>query len=163
MVLNDNVGFLLASIFTPQIAKSATKNQAGFVDQSGTPRTLRIYSPHLDGFGFNGGLKAQTQVGQGTTPPTRTDLTIQTPFTNAPESGLVDSAGAGYNAGLGKIQVPTQITPLGGGGTIQEVVSVNTMTIANNQTRTFLFTRKLVSSTNFSIGQTLNIDWEFTI
>jgi len=162
MVVMNNLGLLLAGIFATPVT---TKIIAGFFTISNAPFSLRIYgtdaTPNKN-FTENGGSFAQ--VGEGSTPASRSDFNIQTPFANGGiEDNQKSTNGFGYNSGLGKITIATQIAPTVGTGTITEVVKINTLKTETGAIEQFLWLRAVISGKFFAIGQSIDLSHEVTI
>ena len=160
MVSLDNFGIFLAGHFrtlTGGATDVTLKNIAG-VD-----RSVRIYGTNSQTC-YNdlndGTVNDRAQVGKGLTPATRQDVSIESPFILAPESNEILSIIAGYNSGLGKIEISTVITPTGGSGAVSEVVKISSIIqLATANPESFAFFRDNVSPVaNFIIGETININ-----
>jgi len=164
MVVNDNLAKMMAEIVIPLVTGTFTKNVSGFIDVNGNDRTLTIWAPNTS-FTFNSANVSLAQVGKGTTPATRQDRKIETPFTNGGiEDGVVGTQPSGYNSGLGKITVATQIAPTVGAGAISEIVKINNWKANTGLIHAYCLTRDLVSPVvNFIGGQTIDTEHIFLI
>ena len=163
MVLLDNLGIMLAGVFR-QPASGNSPFLAGMVTTGGVAFSLRIYDTNGDPERYNRiSPLNQAQVGSGTTPPTRQDFDIESPFVVAPESNPANSNLFGYDSGLGKINTGTLISNTGSFGTITEVTKV--MRVTNNTgTKVIIIMRDLVSPpVNFISAQSINIEHEVFI
>jgi len=161
--MNDNLGLLIAGIF--RSPTTANKLVSNLKSTSALIFNTRIYSTQADTNRWNfDGVFRQVQVGKGTTPATRQDFNIESPFVVAPESGLNNSINGVYNSGLGKINQATLIAPTGGAGTITEVIKVFRARATVDQTaKTIVMFRDIISSVGFIIGESINIDHEVFI
>ena len=113
MTANDNLGILLAGLFRP--LSTGNKSVFGIINTAGASHEMVVYGDPSANNVFNEAGASRAQVGKGTTPPTRQDRNIESPFTNG---GVEDSAQSsnlfGYNSGLAKITIATQINPTTG-------------------------------------------------
>jgi len=159
----DNLGLLIAGLFrTPTTANKLVSNLKA---TNALVFNTRIYSTQADTnrFNFDGVLRL-VQVGKGTTPVTRQDFNIESPFVVAPESGLNASINGVYNSGLAKINQATLIAPTGGAGTITEVIKTTRARATVDQTgKIIVIFRDIISPVGFIIGESINIDHEVFI
>lgn len=167
MTMLDNFGEFLKGHFT--ILSDGDRNTAFVTTTNGTSRTLKIYGNSASlvwndtqSVGAQGDFG---QVGKGTTPVTRQDINIETPFPDSPENAKQVSLAGGYNSGLGKITVQTNITPTGGSGAVTEFCKINNMAVIETNTFEIIaLTRDLVSpQANFIIGETISASLEILI
>jgi len=152
-LINDNFGELFAAIHGPL---STDRTFSGLNDILGAgPKTIRVWRP-VSGNLWDFGLISFVQVGSGITPPTRSDIDIETAFGSAPESTRVATADGGYNASLGTISVTTNISPTGGVGTVNETNLFWIITDDAGSQRTYLMTRDIISpGVSFVGGQAI--------
>ncbi len=164
-MLVDNFGQFLKGHFT---ILSTGVRTTPIVNLAGVTRTLNIYGNQAT-FVWNDtnavGTKVDSgQVGKGTTPATRSDFKIETPFTNAPESAKQVSLAGGYNSGLGKSTIQTNITPTGGSGSVTEFCKINNMTVDETNTfEPFVLTRDVFPPVAFIMGETISASLEVLI
>lgn len=166
MVTLDNFGIFLAGHFKP--VNNSTQTVI-IKDIAGADLSVRIFGSSSQDCWTDadeGTVSDFTQVGKGTTPATRQDTNIETPFTNSPESAKQACLSAGYNSGLGKITISTVINPTGSSGTITEVVKIQGL-IGVFPSGTFTnftaFFRDIISPVNFISGQAINVSHEVLI
>jgi len=162
----DNFGEFLKGHFT--ILSTAVRTTP-LKNLGGVTRTLRIYGDSSD-FLWNDtnavGAKGDFgQVGKGTTGATRQDVNIETVFPDSPENAKQVSLAGGYNSGLGKITVQTDITPTGGAGAVTEFCKINNMNPQDTNTfEPFTLTRDIISPpASFIIGETISASLEVLI
>lgn len=165
MTINDNFGKLLARLIRSP-STGADSNFIAFFDTGNIIRGLGIYA--LAGnFVFNftsqGAGLSKTRVGDGTTPPTRQDFTIDNGFPDSPESALQSSVTPTFNSGLGKITQATLISPTGGSGTVKEVIKTARWARAIGGGGDFLISRNIVPDKSFVIAESINLDHEVLI
>jgi len=162
MVFTDNFGEIIAHLFQPPSAvQSASFNVEGVL----ATRLIVIYATTGNAGRYNFDAQpTKTQVGKGTTPATRQDIKIETPFPDPPEDTFFANNLAGYNSGLGKITAPASVSPTGGAGAISEMVIVNTVRATNTNIFNCVMTRDNVSPlVNFIVGKTINTALEVLI
>jgi len=163
MVVNDNLGLIIAGIF--QIPTTASK-QIDLVDINGVTKDVRpIGSSTVALMNHSNPALCRGQVGKGTTPATRQDENIENPFTNG---GVEDNPQLmsvfGYNSALGKVTSSVPITPTTGAGAISEVVMTIRLNDNTGNPFDFLITRDIVNPVvNFIIAQTINTELIFNI
>lgn len=137
----------------------------GLVNTAGISKNLRIYAqnglPRL----FNDlGATDQIQIGKGTTPVTRGDFNIENPFTNGGvEDNKISCLTFGYSSPLGKITIPTLISPTFGSGAITEVCHFFTAYDEVSGVFQFMSMHDIVPVSNFIAGQSVNVDYEVLI
>ncbi len=109
----------------------------------------------------SGAVGAKVQIGQGSTPPTRSDFAIDSAFASSPENSLQNVGTASYQVGLSKITIPIQITPTGGSGSIAEAVLFGQwVQQGTNTIQSFALSRDLISPVvGFVNGQSINLDY----
>jgi len=155
----DNFGEILNALHAGQPAPFALV--VNVVDTSGNARQLRFYltsnwqdPPRTDGI--------NTQIGSGTTPPTRSDFNRETPFGTAPENGFITMTNLPiWNSALGQIVTAGSIIA-GGSGTINEIVLTSLINDLSNIQRRILYYRDIISpAQSFIAGQ--NIFVQYTI
>ena len=163
MTTNDNLGNLLAQLIRAPTSVT-TDTPAIFRNTAGNLISFRIVGSNNTTL-FNDDVTVPTvtetrvQIGKGTTPPTRQDFDIESPFTNGGvEDSPVKSNVAGYISALGQINMATQLTPMAGTGTITEVI-----VLKNTRAGTFLWYRNLITPASFILGNTININHEVLI
>jgi len=168
LVVNDNFGIIISALFrTPQAGGIKTVILQNDLAQNKSVNVYDISSGNC--FNDVNVLTVGTalvQVGKGTTPATRQDFNTENVFPDSPEADKNQvTRPAGYNSGLGKITIATQITPTGGVGAITEVnyflkwQEKDTGTI-----QTFMLFRNILGTpVNFIVAQTINVDQEILI
>jgi len=106
-------------------------------------------------------LGSRVQVGKGTTPATRQDFNIENPFSNG---GVEDNRNitgdGGYNNPLGKITIPTLITPVTSSGSISESVLFGTWRSTAGVKNNVFSRDNILPLVNFIVGQSININYE---
>lgn len=143
-------GALLSGNRTTQIVKN----------QSGSNKNLRMWG-NSNMFNVTdvitvGGM---VKIGSGSTPASRSDFTIQTPFGNSPENSLRNTGNAGYNSGLGQVTIPTLISPTGGAGSISEAgLFLRCETIGTGD-QIMMSHDNISPVANFSIGDSINVEY----
>jgi len=163
MVVNDNLGLIIAGIF--QIPTTASK-QINLIEINGITKDIRpIGSSTVALMNHTAGALCRGQVGKGVSIPTRQDENIEVPFTNGGVEDNPQLMGVfGYNSGLGKVNSSVTITPTTGSGTITEVVMTIRLNDNSGNPFDFLITRDLVSPViNFITAQTINLELVFNI
>jgi len=106
-----------------------------------------------------GAIGSEIRIGQGSTPPARTDFSIDTPFVTIPESGFINTASGAYNSGLGNF-IYSALIVAGGSGTISEAGTFFRWQTTSNNTNLFMMARDLISPTvAFVAGQTITVTW----
>ena len=124
---------------------------------------LNVYSgfsnDKFNNFGF-GSVGTQMQIGKGLDPAIRQNFNIQTPFTNAPESGRISTGVGGWISGLGQVQIPIQIVS-GGAGAISETCLYGKWQVTSGGgNETYLLSRDNISPVvNFGVGEIINVDY----
>ncbi len=166
MVMMDNLGLLLAELIRP-VSNGKKQGVTGFKDITGATFSLDLYG-FVSDFTFNdtgnGAGNSQSQVGESATPVTRQDTNIGQAFANGGvEDGRVVNGNAGYNSGLGKIEIPTNFTPTTGSGTIKEACKFMILGRAIGGAGVFMTYRDIVPDTSFIAGKTINIVHELLI
>jgi len=156
--VNDNFGFLFSTFFRP--VSQLDESRTGFKDTSGVSRTLKLISIRTDPLAYNAGLTvSKVQVGKGTSPPTRQDQTIESPFTNGgAEDNPQPTLAYGLQSALGKIVIATLISPTFGSGFITEVAYFMTWRDNTGVDRDFLLFRNVITGVNFISGQGINVE-----
>ena len=159
----DNLGLLLTGIFRPPT--TANGQVDGLKNTSGVVFPTRIYGSDGDNNRWNkSGSLCQVQVGKGSSPVTRQDFKIETPFPDAPESVLNTCVTGVYNSGLGKINQATLISTTGGAGTITEVIKIfRGRSLTDGGDKIVAMFRDIISPVNFIISESINIDHEVLI
>jgi hypothetical protein len=162
-LFNDNFGLLLSKLFRAPTT-GALSNVGGFFDITGAPLVINIYGLASATL-FNEFAGGNVQVGKGTTPATRQDTNIETPFTNGGvEDNPVNAIVGAYNPSLAKVEIPALISPTAGAGAISEVVRTRGMENSVGVGKEMLLTRDNVSPvSNFIAGQAINVNHEVDI
>ena len=159
MVINANLGKLIAGHFKPQGSGASFS----WTDIAGVNHSSTIYGSNLaNKYNRNPNTTSQ-QVGKGITPATNIDTNIEDPFTNSPEQSRVNATPAGYNSGLGKIQVPALISNTGGSGSISEACLYGFYYSAPSDFVVLLARSNVSPVANFISGQNINIEFEVLI
>ncbi len=110
-------------------------------------------------------IGSKVQVGQGLTPASIGDFTIETPFGVAPESNRNNTGIGTYTVGLSQIFVPSAISPTTGSGDISEAG----LAMRWRKPSTGLVTELLITHDNISpvvpflAGNAINIDYTIQI
>lgn len=165
MVMLDNIGLMLAGLFRQpsQGAKSVT----GLKRQSnGTSFGTGIYQTSTNSTNAFVVAVNQTQVGKGNTPVSRSnDFAIETPFGTSPLSAKNNSLSSGYNSGLGKIEIPTLISPTAEIGNVSEIIHVISVrdNLGGSVNVPMTVSRDVITPVGFIIGQSLNVTHEVLI
>ncbi len=150
-LLLDNWGKFLGAILTNQ-------QQTTMIDAGGVARTYWIYSINQDLFNYvnNGAVGTEIFIGEGTTPATRGDFSME-----VSKQGMICGDGA-WQSGLGKITAPANVIS-NFNGNISEVglfgrwfTRIPIITVASSM----LSHDILASSVPVSIGQSVNVDYE---
>lgn len=105
-------------------------------------------------------------LGSGSTPPVMDNFNIETALTSgAPESSIVPTGESSYSFGLGKVTIPTLISPTNGSGTIRESVLFGKWFQGGTNTiQTFALTRDLISpNVNYVATQSIDIEYSIVI
>jgi len=153
-LLNTNWGRFIAAV--------SSSGGVSLFDTGGTPRTCGVYTATASLFTTDlVSIGTLAQVGVGLTPATRSDLILETPFTNGgAEDNGISTGDGGWNSGLGKVDIPTLISPTAGNGAISESVLYGIWADTGNNARTFLISRDNISPVvNFLTGLAINIDY----
>jgi len=155
------MAIILAGIFR---APTTVTKSVIIKDIANVSKTVKVYGTNADSSDFfNFPVGRQAQIGKSSTPVTRQDFNIGSPFTNGGiEDNRANSLSFGYNSGLGKIEIPTQISPTFGAGTIFEVCKFTDFRDNVSNFVCCIF-RDLVSSVSFISAQTININHEVLI
>jgi len=149
------VGHFLTPVLTTQVFRPV-------VDTGGTPRSAPIITPSGDQWSAGG--TAKTQIGSGSTPATDQDIGVETPFGNAPESSPVNSQAPSYILDTGNVNQATQIQPLGGSVSIEEVTKIRPVRVTGGGTHDITISRIIVSPPVVgTVGQTVNLNYEVSI
>ena len=160
MVVNDNFGKLIASIFRPP---STALTLIILTNTDGSTRGIRVYGADANVV-FNLQKSAQVQIGKGSSTPTRQDFVIESPFSSSPENvGKGVTQPQAYNSALGKITIATLISPTGGSGTITETVFTQGWQDTGSNSDRYLIFRDLISGSSFIAGQAINIEYEVLV
>jgi len=161
LVILDNLGIILAGIFR---APTTVTKSVIIKDITDTSKTVKVYGRNDDPSDFfNFTVVRQAQIGKSSTPATRQDVNIGSPFTNGGiEDNRNNSLSFGYNSGLGKIEIPTQIAPTFGSGTIVEVCKFSSYRDSVGIFVCCIF-RDVISNVNFISAQTININHEVLV
>lgn len=158
----DNFGLLLAKIFSTQ----TTANQT-FTGTNSAGAPIAIHSRALTSNVFNlssgGAVGMLLFIGSGSTPPTRQDFSVETPFGTAPESLTFGAGFPVYNSGLGNFKNLGSIIA-GGSGTINESVMFDVMrTVASGLAVLALFRDIISPSVSFIVGQSIALEYTVQI
>lgn len=162
MVTLDNFGIFLAGhLGAPTGGRNVT-----MIDKTGANQTVKVIGTSTNQVWgeVTAGTPTQfIQVGKGTTPVTRQDIAIESPFTTAPESTRFATIPAGYNSGLGKVTFSGTIGATGGSGSVTEVTKESRIKNTGNLLQDFLYFRDIISPASFIIGQAINVSYEVFI
>jgi len=128
---------------------------------TGALQTLRAYSSSsvFNLFGV-GNIGISLIVGSGTTPPVRTDFSLETAFGTAPESGsFVPTTNPIWNSGLGNFKQNGAIIA-GGAGTINESALATNWRDSAGVIRGFILFRDIISpAQSFISGQSIALEY----
>ena len=160
MVFSENFGQILSGHFqTPTLNNQVFRTVK---DTGGVDRTMAIITPSGNHWASSGG--SQAQIGSGSTPATDQDIDIENAFVNAPESSPVGSQAPSYVLGTGSVNQATQIQPLGGAVSIEEVVQQAPSQDSGGTPRQIQFSRVIINPpVNAIAGQTINLNREVQI
>jgi len=159
-LIMNNLGFWLASHF--RNSNNVTTNILGLIDTGSVARSLLLVTSVPSTSQYNNTLTgvggSTTQIGSGSTAPTRFDDNIEVAFGTAPESGLLANSLNVLDVPNGRFDILSSVLA-GGSGTIREAGMI--MFFAEGATdRQFLFSRDLISpNVPFVVAQTINITW----
>jgi len=160
-IINDNFGLLMAGMFRGIV--TATKDVTTFKDTGSVTRSLRIYGP-TDNDLYNDSASAEVQIGEGTTGPTRTDVDVETAFTNGGiEDGPVETDEGTHIIGTSQVQVGKFIGATTGGGTVKETCLFGNYRVIGVGVKKFLLSRDLIGSVAFVAGENVSVRyfWSF--
>lgn len=157
-VLNNNWGKMLTGLLSDDEADYILQ------DITDVARTMRFSGQSAINFArtFGGAvLGSQAQIGQGSTPATRSDFNIETPFANGGLEDSLTNTGTGvWVEAQGHATVPIVINPTTGAGVISESVLVMSWIDKGVVVRKLLASRDNISPVvNFGAGATLTIDY----
>lgn len=108
----------------------------------------------------------RVQVGKGTTPATRADFNIETPFAVSPLSIRNSSGISAWNSILGVIDLASIITPAGENDSVSESCLFLTFkdTLLSATNPTLLMSRDNIDPVvPFVIGESINIDYKIVL
>ena len=164
MTFHDNLGKVLATLFRAPTTGAKTVTGLLRADGGGTFSTSVYQNSTISDFMWLV-THQLVQVGKGSSTPTRQDVTIESPFTVAPEQSPFGNLGRAYNSGLGLITIPASLTNLGGAGAVSEFVKFVSIRdlIGASTNRIVLWARDTFQGVNFIAGETINTDWEIQI
>jgi len=161
LILN-NVGLWLAKIFSTRTTANQSftgTNSAG----GATPIHSRALTSNVFNITSGGSVGVNLAVGAGSTPPVRTDFTIQTFFGTAPESLVFTAGFPVYNSGLGTFK-NNGIIVAGGSGTINESVLFDVWRTQASGLATFALFRDIISpAVPFISGQSIALEYTVQI
>ncbi len=161
----DQLGFFLQEHFRIPVGGDVITPSV-FIAEDGVSHDFKIISANPPaGFNAPAGIKGgRVKIGQGSTPPVRTDFDIETPFVTPPESLTVDVTPPIYDNILGQIQFFT-IQQAGGSGTISEIgFFVQWRANVPSVNKNFMLAHDLVSPTvSFIINQTITVNWTWQL
>ncbi len=160
MVVNDNLGIIIAGLFR---APSALVKTVVLKNKDNNPVNINVFATDSGNL-FNDTnvsvAKARIRIGKGTTPATRQDFDIETPFSTSPESAWFNVIGtAGWNSGLGQISIGGGISATGSGA-ISESAYSTVWRATDSAHHRSLFSRDNISPVvNFINGETINVNY----
>lgn len=156
-LFTDQFGIFWESFMTVPSGASLVLTLKQF---GGVPIGIRVRGGTFEFDETNGGaIGTEIRIGQGSTPPARTDFDIQTPFVTSPESDFRNTASGVYNSGLGNF-IYSALIVAGGSGTISEAGTYMRWQTTSNNTNLWLWARDLISPTvPFTAGQTITVTW----
>jgi len=148
----------MAGLFR-QPSTVSTTLVAGFKSTAGVLFSANLYKTE-SGNGLFAVRDNTIQIGKGTTPPTRQDFKLETPFTNGGiEDNKVLSGSYGYVAGSGIANQGTIISPTTGSGSITEVVKY----FNGMSSHECIFMRNVITPVAFLGGDSINVEEEVLI
>jgi len=158
VAFTDNFGIFIRATF-PAFNK-LDEFTDGMIDISGTPRNIKIKGLSNSNT-FNRSVANFAQIGKGSTPPQKSDINIENPFTNG---GIEDNQFAVPNGGFAlntnRILFATQLNPTGGSGGIREVCYFLRFRVSDGSDQLFLIFRDVIPLVSFVAGQSLTIEQE---
>ena len=159
-LLTDNWGIFMQGLIGCQTVtfKTFLNTNESILFTNGGALQTNSYNVVNSGAGGCGGL---IQVGQGTTPASRSDFNIQIPFGTAPESNITSISNSGWNSGLGQLDIPLTIGNAGSFGSISETCLFLRFNGTPSPNPTLLMSRDNISPTvSFLTGETINVDYK---
>jgi len=161
LILN-NFGLWLSKIFSTRT--TANQSFTGVNSAGGnTPIHSRALTSNVFNITSGGAVGINLAVGAGSTPPARTDFTLETFFGTAPESLVFVAGFPVYNSGLGTFKNVGSIIA-GGSGTINESVLFNVWRTQASGLATFAQFRDIISpSVSFIAGQSILLEYTVQI
>ncbi len=150
-------------LFGLMFGTSASQRSRIIQDITNVARTVRFSAtgnnPWPDGPGGS-----EVQVGQGSTPPARSDVDIETPFANGGVEDAAVSTAIGVYDFAGQITVTTIITPATGTGTVTESTLVWQFQDEGAVVRKFLMAHDLISpGVSFIATQTITVTYTWQL
>jgi hypothetical protein len=154
-IINDNFGKWFGSWFSvPSNAFADSRCLVGLgnepIDINGSSHGTSfdaIYGQQNGGNNWSGlGGLSRMQIGAGLTPPTVSDINIETPFVGGLESTrILVSGGSSYIPTIARVATAASIGPVTGAGTINELCLFTDMSTRFPQNFTFLFSHDTIS------------------
>lgn len=158
LILN-NFGLFLAAMFKPEITSNVA---ASLLDTVGGTDIVNLYGGTL--FNNNNFAGMSIQVGQGITPPARTDFVIETVFGTAPESARVVLTGNPvYSTSSFNFKCLSSFNA-GGVGTISESMLLARWDDSLSASGIYaLFHDAISPAVSFVIGQSIAVEYTVQI
>lgn len=160
-LITDALGLILAEHHRFGIGAPPITDFSGMIADDGVSRSFRfVNNLAQDFYNFAGERGGQVKIGQSSTPVTRSNFDIGSPFIVPPESLPVNVSPPVYNSALGQMTYFT-LQVAGGSGTIKEIgMFILWRDITTGSTRLYMVAHDLISpSVSFSVGQSIATNW----
>ena len=159
----DQLGKFMAGIFDKSILANRT---VSLKDAGGGTFSYSTYSDigFPQKFNLTSGVPlseqgVKLQVGQGTTPPVRTDFDLETDFATVPENALFAVTTPVWNSSLGNFKDTGSIVA-GGSGTINESILAMIWRTTTGVVKTLILYRDIISpGQSFIAGQSIALEY----
>lgn len=158
----DNFGLMVAAHFRTPVPAANSSTVIGLIDEDGVSHNFTVYR-RSNVVGYNELVEDSAQVGQGTTPPVRSDFDIETPFVGGVEATKVASATSSYIPISEKVNSPTLISPTTNNDSVTEVIKWAKWGNTGNIFQFAIFRDILSVAKPFLSGQAINVAHEVTI
>ncbi len=153
LILN-NLGIFLAGVFRGV----AGVQSVNINDTAGTVRSFLTYNTDTT-YNDQASARIIMQVGSGTTPPARTDFSIETALSTAPESASFASSKPIYNLPNSNYKNNGNVTA-GGSGTVNEAVLIAVWEDSGSALRNVALYHDIISPGQvFVIGETIALEY----
>jgi len=151
----DQFGIFMEGMFN---GLTGSDRNVVMTDDVGTDTTMRVYGTSGTFNDVSSG-RILLQVGQGTTPPTRADINLETPFVGGAESVFFESTRPSYNLSNFNWKNAGQIT-VAGAGTVNESIFKHLMDEPSGATAIFTMYRDIISpGVPFIIGDGIFLEY----